>query len=121
MKKVLVKFNKTNTNIITNLATKHPEIAKGLMYKKNLKMTEGMLFFFNTFEYRSFWMKNTYIPLDIIFLRNDIIVDIKPNNRPLSLKHIESSQKCNIVLEVNSNFSKYYNIKIGDKVTYHMN
>ena len=65
-------------------------------------------------------MKNTYIPLDIIFLKNDIVVDIKPNNIPLSLEHIKSDQRSNIVLEVNSNFSKYYNIKIGDRVKYHM-
>ena len=42
-------------------------------------------------------MKNTYIPLDIIFLKNDIVVDIKPNNIPLSLEHIKSDQRSNIV------------------------
>ena len=51
---------------------------------------------------------------------NQTIVDIKPNNIPHSTDDITSNTQCKIVLEVNSNYCKYYNIKVGDKVEYYL-
>ena len=108
--------NKSKLNVFLASTKKEKEI--GLMNVKNLPFNQGMLFYFDNLDYRSFWMKNTYIPLDLIFILNDKIIDIKVNNIPLSLDSIKSSKKCNLVLEVNKDYTKYYNIKIGDVVRY---
>lgn len=118
MKNILLEIeNKSKLNV--SLAVTSKEKEKGLMNVKHLPNNQGMLFYFNNLQKRSFWMKNTYIPLDIIFILNNRIVDIKKNNKPLSLNKIISDKKCNLVLEVNGNYAKYYNIKVGDRIKYY--
>jgi len=119
MKQVIVLINKTN-KIYCELAELPKDKRKGLMYVKELPINKGLLFKFDSNEIRSFWMKNTYVPLDIIFIINQTIVDIKPKNIPHSTNSVTSNTKCNLVLEVNSNYCKYYNIKVGDKVEYYL-
>ena len=109
-------FNKINKILYLDIVYKSKDIEKGLMFRNHLDENRGMLFVFNNYRLRSFWMKNTYIPLDILFINDDIIVDIKENNKILSLKPIKSTKKCNLVLEVNANYVKKNNIKIGDYI-----
>jgi len=91
---------------------------KGLMYrKKPLKNNQGMLFDFKKPKHISLWMKNTFIPLDAIFMNdNGKILDLKPNMVPKSKKSISSNTKSKFVLEVNENTIKNNNIQIGDYI-----
>ena len=75
--------------------------AKGLMYRKELPEGQGMLFDFHRDQEVSFWMQNTYIPLDMIFIRGDgRISRIAENTEPLSTRLIPSNGPVRAVLEV---------------------
>ena len=90
---------------------------KGLMYvKKPLYSRYGMLFDMGE-KYNSMWMKNTYIPLDVIFLdKNMNIIGYKENNTPHSLKSISINKPSKYVLEMNAGSVNKFNLKIGDKI-----
>ena len=93
------------------------DAVKGLMYvKEPLHTRYGMLFDMG-YKVNSMWMKNTYIPLDIIFLdKNMNIIGYKENNQPHSLKSISINKPSKYVLEMNAGSVKKFNLKIGDKV-----
>ena len=110
-----IKFNKTNTVLELDIVYTHAKIEKGLMFRKRLNQNKGMLFVMPHYTTIHFWMKNTYIPLDILFIKEDTIVDIKENTTPLSLNKITSAHAYNIAIEVNAGYCKKNNIKIGDK------
>jgi len=75
----------------------------GLMHRKNLEENKGMLFLFNSEKKASFWMKNTFISLDIIFINKDGSINtIYKNTKPLSLKTLNSKGNVLAVLEINS-------------------
>ena len=90
----------------------------GLMFRKQkLKPNEGMLFDFKKPRKVSLWMKNTFIPLDAIFINeNGKIVDLISDMKPKSLKSNTSNKLCKYVLEVNANSIKEKNIKKGDYI-----
>ncbi len=94
--------------------------AMGLMGRKDLGRFEGMLFIFDTEEYRSFWMKNMIISIDIIFIdRYGFIVDIKKECPPCpgeDCPSYSSRKQAMYVLEVVSGFSEEHGIRIGDRV-----
>ncbi|MBN2301584.1 MAG: DUF192 domain-containing protein [Lentisphaerae bacterium] len=90
---------------------------RGLMFVRNLPENRGMLFVFQDEEIRSFWMKNTYIPLDIIFISSKgVIVDIKPNAVPLDESPIVSIAPAKYVLEIGGGLATKYHIRAGDSV-----
>tara|TARA_Y100000287_G_C14034711_1_gene263429 strand:- start:199 stop:588 length:390 start_codon:yes stop_codon:yes gene_type:complete len=93
------------------------DAVKGLMYvKKPLNSRYGMLFDMG-YKVNSMWMKNTFIPLDVIFLdKNMNIIGYKENNKPHSLKSISISKPSKYVLEMNSGTVKNFNLKHGDKI-----
>jgi len=124
-------FNKTpvtlisgrkEVNVIAEIADNPISQAKGLMFRESLKENEGMIFIFSGNEKRTFWMKNTLIPLDIIFVSSDMtIVDIKENFEPcqeFSCPSYTSKAGAKYVLEVNAGFVKKHNIKIGDRMRF---
>jgi uncharacterized membrane protein (UPF0127 family) len=115
MKGVLY-FRKTQTKLKIAIVATEKTIAHGLMFRKRLAADHGMLFVFPDYQPRSFWMKNTYIPLDVLFIKDDVIVDIQPNAVPLSLELLPTQKKCNVVLEVNANYAQTHGIKIGDRI-----
>jgi len=89
----------------------------GLMFKKDLKEKTGILFVFKEEKKASFWMKNTLIPLDIIFISKDGKIDfIKINAEPGSLKRIRSKNKIIAVLEINSGESYALGINQNSRV-----
>lgn len=110
--KNLIKIN-------VEIADDDDERAKGLMFREKLNENGGMLFVFEDEDHQTFWMKNTMIPLDMIFIGTDfIIVDVK-NAKPCGedpCKLYKSSKPAMHVLEVNSGFAAKNNIKIGDKI-----
>jgi uncharacterized protein len=91
----------------------------GLMYRKSMTDEQGMLFIFENSEPRSFWMKNTIIPLDIIYINeNKEIVSIAKKTKPYSTESIPSGKNAQYVVEVNGGFTDKYEIKAGDKIKY---
>jgi uncharacterized protein len=101
------------------IATTEEEKTTGLMYRKELADGKGMLFDFSPEQQVSMWMKNTYIPLDMIFIRADgRILRIAENTEPLSTKIIPSGGLAKAVLEVIGGTAKKYGIAPGDRVAH---
>lgn len=91
----------------------------GLMYRDNLEENQGMLFIFEDEQPRGFYMKNTKIPLDLIFLDSArVIVNISKNAKPNSLETIESQVPAQFVLEVNAGLAQRWNLKVGDRLIF---
>ena len=91
--------------------------AKGLMYRKTLPEGRGMLFDFHRDQDVSFWMQNTYIPLDMVFIRGDgRILRIEENTEPLSTRLIPSGGPVRAVLEVIGGTTRKLGIAPGDRV-----
>ena len=100
------------------LATNDAERERGLMYRKELPEGRGMLFDFQTEQPVAFWMHNTYIPLDMIFIGGDgHIVHIAENAKPLSDALIPSGGPIRAVLEVIAGTARKFGIAVGDRVT----
>ena len=101
------------------MATTEQEKETGLMYRKELADGKGMLFDFSPEQEVSMWMKNTYIPLDMIFIRADgRILRIAENTEPLSTKIISSRGIAKAVLEVIGGTAQKYGIAPGDRVAH---
>ena len=91
----------------------------GLMYRRELPPNHGMLFLFPSEKINSFWMKNTPIPLDMIFISRDRrIVGIVHETVPFSLDSRSVSVPSQYVLEINGGLSRRYGFKAGDAVRF---
>jgi uncharacterized membrane protein (UPF0127 family) len=91
----------------------------GLMHRYSMPDSLGMLFIFEKEEPQSFWMKNTYISLDIIFLNKDMeITTIQKHTEPLTEWPIPSDKPAKYIIEVNAGFCDMHNINNGVKVKY---
>lgn len=100
------------------IAKSDEELKKGLMFVKEMPEFSGMLFDFRRFEGQgvAMWMKNTYIPLDMLFLDCDMkIVSVYENAEPLSLTRIESKRDFCYVLEINGGKARELGLSVGDK------
>jgi hypothetical protein len=87
------------------------------MYRKDLAKFHGMLFVFPREQQLSFWMKNTPLPLDIIFINSThTIVNIATNTQPFSEDPLPSGFPAQFVLEVNAGFCKQHDIAVGSQV-----
>jgi uncharacterized membrane protein (UPF0127 family) len=92
---------------------------KGLMYRKSLPEGSGMLFDFHQEQDVGFWMQNTYIPLDMLFIRADgRILRIAENTEPLSTRVIRSGGPVRAVLEVIGGTARKLGIAPGDRVAH---
>jgi len=100
------------------LATNNAERERGLMFRKALPEGQGMLFDFKVDQPVSFWMHNTYIPLDMIFIAADgRVVHIAENAKPMSDDLIPSARPIRGVLEVIAGTVRKFGIATGDRVT----
>lgn len=98
-----------------------PERARGLMFREELADDAGMLFDFETVRPVSMWMRNTLIPLDIIFLSEEgEIVKIVANARPHSLRQLLSDFPVRAVLEVRGGLTLERGIMPGDRIEHAM-
>lgn len=93
--------------------------ARGLMHRRSMEDQQGMLFIFEEEALQSFWMRNTYISLDIIFIdSNKKIVHIAKNTPTLSDAPVPSLKPAIYVLEINAGLSNQLNINIGDSIEF---
>ena len=91
--------------------------AQGLMFRRSMGADRGMLFDFGRVEPVSMWMQNTYLPLDMLFIRADgTIARIAANTEPLSTRTISSGEPVLAVLELNAGTAARLGIKPGDRV-----
>src|SRR3954454_2189404 len=101
------------------MATTEEEKTTGLMYRKELADGRGMLLDFSPEQEVSMWMKNTFVPLDMIFIRSDgRILRIAENTEPQSTRIIPSMGLAKAVLEVIAGTAKKYGIAPGDRVAH---
>lgn len=93
--------------------------AKGLMFVRELPRTEGMIFVYESERINSMWMKNTYIPLDMIFLDKDKkVVGILENVPPLTLDSRRVDRPSKFVIELNAGMAKEVGLQVGDLVKF---
>jgi len=117
----------TNSEIKVNveIADTPQKQSKGLMFRENLKWDHGMLFIFDNESVFSFWMKDTLIPLDIIFIDKAFkIINIVDNALPCNIEpcpDYSSEKPTKYVLEVNAGFVEKNDIEEGDFISIDFN
>lgn len=106
-------------NIDIELATTEEEHARGLMFRKQMDENKGMLFMFSYEDWRSFWMRNTLIPLDIIYVNaKREVVSICKNAKTLDETSLPSEAPAMYVIEINAGLCDKYGIDKGTKVNF---
>ena len=111
--------NKEMKSIDIEISENDQERMIGLMFRYQMNENNGMIFIMDREELQSFWMKNTYVSLDIIYLNKDLeIVTIQKYTQPLTEDPIPSYKKAKYVLEVVAGFCDTYKIEEGDYVKY---
>ena len=116
---VLINNGEKTIKIRVEIADDNNERMKGLMFRERLDENSGMLFVFENEEYQTFWMKNTLIPLDIIFIDKDFKIvwiekAVQCKEDPCAL--YRSAKPALYVLEVNGNFTAKNKIKAGNSI-----
>lgn len=101
------------------LAVSNKQHSRGLMHVRNMAADAGMLFIYTAPDRRSMWMKNTYIPLDMLFIRDDgTISSLVSQTEPLSLRSISSIEPVTFVLELNAGVTDRLKIVAGNPVVW---
>jgi uncharacterized membrane protein (UPF0127 family) len=91
--------------------------ARGLMFRRHMPVDRGMLFDFKTEQRVMMWMRNTYIPLDMVFItRAGVVVNVAEDTEPMSERTIPSAAPAYAVLEVNAGVARRIGLKAGDRV-----
>ncbi|MGM1055328.1 MAG: DUF192 domain-containing protein [Bacteroidota bacterium] len=115
----LLKLEDTIKKVDIEIADTDYERQTGLMYRKSMEEDQGMLFIYPNEAPRSFYMKNTYIALDIIFYDKDsIAVSFQENAKPLDETSLPSGEPAQFILELNAGKVKEWNIELGDKIDF---
>lgn len=114
-----IKTQAQTLHFTVEVATSHKQHDYGLMFRKSLPDLHGMIFIFPQPLRVSFWMKNTLIPLDMLFLDNKgIITQIAANAKPESTDLIPSTHDTRAVIEIAGGAAAHYHIVPGDRVIY---
>ena len=117
--RVTIQSQKGEVGFQVEVAATPEKRELGLMYRRDLPATHGMLFIFPAERVNSFWMKNTPLPLDMIFISRDRrIVGIVHETVPFSLDGRSVSVPSQYVLEINGGLSRRYGFKTGDVVRF---
>jgi len=114
---VLIRTPQGEVAVAVEVAATPQARSQGLMYRKDLGANAGMLFVFPSETEQSFWMKNTPLPLDMIFIGSDRrIVGIIAEAKPFSLEARSVATPSRYVLEVHGGFCQRHAISPGDRV-----
>ena len=112
----------TISKIDIEIADNETETQYGMMYRKSMDPNTGMLFIMPVEQPQSFWMKNTYVSLDIIYINSNFeIVSIQKNAKPQNLGSLPSEGPALYVLEVIGGFADEQGLKKGDKIQFQRN
>jgi hypothetical protein len=110
------------TSLDIEIADDEYQTQTGLMYRSSMEANQGMLFVFDDMMMRSFYMKNTAIPLDIIYLNSEKeIVSIQKNAKTFDDTSLPSEAPAQYVLEVKAGLSDKWKLEKGDKIQYNKN
>ncbi len=108
-----------NISFNVEVATTEAQRQHGLMFRRAMPRDAGMLFLFDKEQELHFWMKNTYLPLDMLFVRADgVIVRIAPMTTPRSLSPVHSGEPCVAVIELNGGEAQKRGIIPGSRAIY---
>jgi len=114
---IVRKQNGESVNFNVELAITPPQQAKGMMFRTEMDDDFGMLFVFNKEAPRSFWMKNTLISLDMIFIKqNGEVLNIHHQAIPQDLTPVKSKGNAYAVLEIKGGMAKKLGLAAGDKI-----
>lgn len=109
----------TRHRFAVELATSPAQWTHGLMFRESMPADAGMLFLYERDRPMSMWMKNTYIPLDMLFIdRRGVIVDIAERTVPQSTEIISPDVPARAVLELNGGTASRLGISRGDRILY---
>ena len=112
-----VRGEQTLAVIDIEIADDQQQRTRGLMYRDQMDEDRGMLFIFEQPEPRRFWMKNTHIPLDILFADEEgVILRIARDTTPYSTRGVPCSQPALYVVEVNAGYTARHDIREGDRI-----
>ncbi|MBU2940990.1 DUF192 domain-containing protein [Lacinutrix sp. C3R15] len=107
------------TTLNIEIADTDYDIQTGLMYRNTMQEKQGMLFVFPTMRERFFYMKNTRIPLDLIYLDNNKhIVSFQENAKPFDETSLPSRVPAQYVLEINAGLAQKWLLEVGDRIEY---
>jgi uncharacterized membrane protein (UPF0127 family) len=116
---VVLKTASGDHNFNVEVAETNPQRALGLMFRRTMPENAGMLFIYDRPQPASMWMKNTIIPLDMIFIAaNGTVHRIVSHTEPFSTDAISSEGDVVAVLELNAGQAAKIGLKLGDKVLY---
>jgi uncharacterized membrane protein (UPF0127 family) len=114
-----IRTQRDTLHFTVEVATSDEQHERGLMFRKSLPDLHGMIFIFPAAQRVAFWMKNTLIPLDMLFVDDrGNITQIARNARPESTDLIPSSQEVRAVIEIAGGAAAQYHIAPGDRVVY---
>lgn len=115
----IIKSDSTKVNLDIEIADTDFDIQTGLMYRDSMKKNQGMLFVFNDFKERYFYMKNTHIPLDLIYIDDAYkIVSFQKNAKPFDESSLPSNTPAKYVLEINAGLIDAWALSVGDIINY---
>jgi hypothetical protein len=115
--KLVIETTKGKFPFDIELALTPPQMEQGLMFRRSLAADAGMLFDYGDPQPIAMWMKNTLIPLDMVFIGKDgRIVDFRERAVPMSLDTIEPKVPARAVLEVNAGTAQRLGLQVGDTV-----
>lgn len=116
--RVLVQGASGPVAVRVEVARTPEEQRRGLMHRHELAPDAGMLFVFPREERHSFWMENTFLPLDLLFIGEDGVVRAIVERAPLGRESDDGGVSARYVLEVNRGWSRSHGVKPGAKVTF---
>lgn len=119
LKIIKLASDSTSVAFAIEIAETEYETQTGLMYRPSMEPSQGMLFIFPKAGQRSFYMKNTEFPLDIIYIGEDQkIVSFQKNAQPYNESSLPSEGAAKYVLEINGGLSDNLGLQVGDSITF---
>lgn len=116
---VVLEAGGRTLRVLVEVARTPEQRTKGLKYRKDLGAYRGMIFLFDEDEVQSFWMQDTYIALDMVFIsRNLEVVGVVENAQPLTTTSRKVGAPSRYVLEVRGGFAKEHGVKAGTRVRF---